>query len=511
MRDPESTISTPTEAENRARPCVAARILSHPNLARVGDFTPLFDELGTGTVTIHRHAPEFRSADGRTVLPLQSQRVTRSGLHVVKSERGILLRFEESSPPVVVNGVPLAGERLLSREELARGIIVLFGRYLVLWIGWLELVEPAPPVQGLVGESAVMRHLRQQIHRVAAMEVPVLVRGETGVGKELVARALHDVGLRAKQEYVAVNVASIPPSTAASELFGHKRGAFTGATEDRKGYFLQAHKGTLFLDEIGEVSFDVQALLLRAVQNGVIQPLGGVLREVDVRLIAATDADLEAAVTRREFREPLLRRFSYEIHVPPVRVRRDDIGLLFYHLLRERLDATGEGHLLVASGAEEEPWVPGSYVAEMAQYDWPGNVRELSSVALRFIVENKQRARGRITDELRRLITPRDSLPVAAAGPEVANGNTDAPSDEAIKQALRDAGYSAEKAARRLGLSKSYLYKRIEKSKLLRGARALALDEIRAAIATCGGDVARAAARLEVSERALRLRLRSAT
>jgi two-component system nitrogen regulation response regulator GlnG len=511
VRDPESTISTPTEAENRARPCLAARILCHPNLARVGDFTPLFDERGTGTIAIHRHAPEFRSADARTVLPLQSQRVTRSPLHVTKFERGVVLRFDEASPPVVVNGTPLIGERSISNEALARGVVVLFGRYLVLWIGWLQLVEPAPLVQGLVGESSVMRHLRQQIHRVAPMEVPVLVRGETGVGKELVARALHGVGLRDKQEYVAVNVASIPPSTAASELFGHKRGAFTGATEDRKGYFLQAHKGTLFLDEIGEVSFDVQALLLRAVQNGVIQPVGGVLRQVDVRLIAATDADLEAAVARREFREPLLRRFSYEIHVPPVRARRDDIGLLFYHLLRERLEATGEGHLLVASGAEEEPWVPGSYVADMAQYDWPGNVRELSSVALSFIVENKQRARGRITDELRRLITPREPPREDAVPPESAKGNTDALSDEALKRALRDSGYSAEKAARRLGVSKSYFYKRIEKSKLLRGARALELDEIHAAVSTCGGDIAQAAARLEVSERALRLRLRGAT
>src|SRR5262249_39624938 len=156
--------------------------------------------------------------------------------------------------------------------------------------------------------------------------------------------AIHKHSRRAASPYVAVNVAGVPPTMAASELFGHKRGSFTGASQERKGYFAQAHGGTLFLDEIGDVSFDVQALLLRAVQEGAIQPLGGGVKQVDVRLIAATDSDLESAVARRESREPLLRRFSYEIHVPPLRARRDDVGLLFLHLLRERLTSINKKH-----------------------------------------------------------------------------------------------------------------------------------------------------------------------
>ena len=518
-RDPDSTISTPTDADDAARPCIAARILAHPDPARVGDFAPLFDADRRGTVLIHRQSPAFRSPDGRHASPLSSRRATRSPLRVTRRGPGLLVAYDAPSPGVEVNGQRLAGERACSPEEVTAGIVVLFGKDVVLWIGLLELLEPAPAVRGLIGESTVMRRLRQQIHRVAEMDVPVLLRGETGAGKELAAHAIHVHSKRAGSKYVAVNVAGIPPTMAASELFGHNRGSYTGATESRKGYFQQADGGTLFLDEIGDITFDMQALLLRAIQHGVIQPLGGTTRHVDVRLIAATDSDLEAAVARREFREPLLRRFSYVIRVPPLRSRRDDIGMLFYHLLRERLESMDDSRRLTPASADDEPWVPGAYVAELALYEWPGNVRELSNVALNFAVENRGRPRVRVTDELRRLV--QRQAPHADAG-GAADGDVPSPppghrrrprtgpSEEDIANALRLEGYSPERAARRLGVSKSHMYKRLGSTPGYRRASDIPLEEIRAAFERYKGDARAAAETLRISERALLLRLRAA-
>ncbi|HET6281340.1 MAG TPA: sigma 54-interacting transcriptional regulator, partial [Polyangia bacterium] len=503
--------STPTDADDdTSRRFIAARVLTHPDPARVGEFAPLFDAgvEDTRSVVVNRLSPEFRTPAGDRSGPLESTRISRSPLEVTRHLDGLRLNYAFASPAVEVNGQPLVGQRVLSAEELQAGIIVLIGKDLVLWIGWLELIDPAPAVKGLVGESTVMRRLRQQIHRVADLEVPVLLRGATGVGKELVAAAIHKYSRRAAASYVAVNVAGVPPTMAASELFGHKRGAFTGATEERKGYFAQANGGTLFLDEIGDVSFDVQALLLRAVQEGVIQPLGGSTRQVDVRLIAATDSDLESAVARHEFREPLLRRFSYEIHVPALRTRRDDIGILFYHLLRERLESMGEGHRLESPASSVDPFVPGAYIAQMALYSWPGNVRELANVALKFAIENRGRARARIGDELRNILRPRNDRSPETTSTPPASRRAEEVSDADIIAALQAEGYRRERAAKRLGVSKSYLYKRLQGSPASRSVQDISTDEIRSALSDCGGDVGAAAERLRVSGRALRLQLK---
>jgi two-component system nitrogen regulation response regulator GlnG len=507
----EATLSTPTAADGARQRFIGARVLAHPQWARVGDFATLFDddpsELGRA-VALSRLAPEFRRSSGELTGPLASARITRTPLELVRAPEGLRLVAGPASPPLEVDGVLVHGERLVTDAELEAGVVVLSGRDLVLWLGWIDAFEPAPPIAGLIGESTAMRKLRQQIHRVADLDVPVLLRGATGVGKELVAAAIHKLSRRANESYVAVNVAGVPPTMAASELFGHKRGSFTGALEERKGYFAQASGGTLFLDEIGDVSFDVQALLLRAVQEGVIQPLGGNTRKVDVRLVAATDSDLESAVARREFREPLLRRFSYEIHVPPLRARRDDVGPLFYHFLRERLESMNEGHRLTPTSADAEPFVPASYVARLARHDWPGNVRELANVALKFAVENRGRARAKIGEDLEAVLrAPRKAAPAseAALAPDKAASEI---SDADIVAALEFEGFRRERAARRLGISKSYLYKRLDAGGLAPAADRLPPEEIRSALAACAGEIAAAAARLRVSPRALTLRLK---
>ena len=517
----DETISSLTDTAGAGDRFLGARVLAHPDPTRVGDFAPLFDSLAveaTAAMEISRTSPSFRASDGATTGPLESRRITRTPLRMVCTGAGLrLLRSEKAA--VEINGVPLAADRNVTEAELETGIVVLLGKDLALWVGWMESPDSTRKVAGLVGESAAMLKVREQIQRVADLDVPVLLRGATGVGKELVAAAIHRRSRRASGAYVAVNVAGFPPTMAASELFGHTRGAFTGAFEAREGYFAQASGGTLFLDEIGDVSFDVQALLLRAVQEGVIQPLGGKTRHVDVRLIAATDSDLESAVARREFREPLLRRFSYEIRIPPLRERRDDVGLLFYHLLGERLKMTGELERLTPS-PDGDPFVPAAYVASMALYDWPGNVRELANVALRFAIENRGRPRTRVGDELWAAIRPRaagerysglGASPVAAMAPQgasLAGSIKAAPSDEDILEALRAEGFRRERAARRLGVSKSFLYRRLIGSPGAPKADGISTEEIKAALSASDGDLVSAAERLRISVPALRLQLR---
>jgi two-component system nitrogen regulation response regulator GlnG len=170
------------------------------------------------------------------------------------------------------------------------------------------------------------------------VNAPVLLRGESGTGKELVAHAIHEASPRRTGPYVAVNMAAIPPSLAAAELFGATRGAFTGADHDRPGYFSRAHRGTLFLDEIGETAPEVQALLLRVLEAGEVQAVGGLEpRRVDVRVLAATDADLQGMTAMDRFRAPLLHRLmAGYLQVPALRARREDFGRLLYAFLRGR-------------------------------------------------------------------------------------------------------------------------------------------------------------------------------
>jgi two-component system NtrC family response regulator/two-component system nitrogen regulation response regulator GlnG len=223
----------------------------------------------------------------------------------------------------------------------------------------------------LLGHSPAMQDLYKMIGRVAPTDMTVLIAGESGTGKELVARAIHRYSLRAEGPWVALNCAAIPEPLLESELFGHERGAFTGATERKPGSFEQASEGTLFLDEVGELPLAVQAKLLRALQEKEIRRLGG--REsiaVDVRIIAATNKNLEAAISRGEFREDLYYRLNViHLHLPPLRARREDISLLALFFLTHY-------------GRELERPV-GGFTPEaldtLMDHAWPGNVRELEN------------------------------------------------------------------------------------------------------------------------------------
>ena len=227
----------------------------------------------------------------------------------------------------------------------------------------------------IVGASKSMRRLLEATGRVAGRDVTVLVRGETGTGKEFVAELLHAQSARAKNPLVRFNCAALPADLADAELFGHVKGAFTGATNTRPGYFSQANGGTLILDEVGELPPLVQAKLLRALQEGEIQPVGsGRIDKVDVRVVAATNRDLAADVKTGSFREDLYYRLAVvELVVPPLRERKDDIPALAEEFARRYGDKFGLGPITL------EP----ALVQELVASDWPGNVRQLENTIAR--------------------------------------------------------------------------------------------------------------------------------
>ena len=288
----------------------------------------------------------------------------------------------------------------------------------------------------LVGISAPMAELRHSIAQLADVDVDVLLHGETGAGKEVAARALHDFGHRAKGPFVAINCAAIPETVFESEIFGHEKGAFTGAAGSRVGKFEYARGGTVFLDEIESMPLALQAKVLRAIQERVVEPLGSnQQRQLDVRFIAATKLDLKAESEAGRFRADLYFRLAtVELALPPLRARREDIGLL------HALFATAAAHRF---GVEEPP-ADASLIRGLEAQDWPGNVRELKTVAERFVLGFGRRGASA-------LLAHAPTLPERVAQFEA----------DAITSALRECKGSTADAANRLGLPRRTLNEKI--------------------------------------------------
>jgi transcriptional regulator with GAF, ATPase, and Fis domain len=303
---------------------------------------------------------------------------------------------------------------------------------------------------GIVGDSAGMRLAMERLEQVAPLDVTVLLRGETGTGKELFARALHDRSSRQGQALVRVDCAALPPTLIESELFGHERGAFTGATTMRQGRFELADGGTIFLDEIGDLAPDLQAKLLRVLQEGEFERVGSSkVRQVDVRVVAATHVDLDQAVAQGRFRADLFYRLNvFPITLPPLRERREDIPDLVWAFIKRRQHALGR---LITS-------VPAAAMDALQRHDWAGNVRELENVI--------ERAMIRATSGTLHLEECLDPSP-AAAQPMTGTGETlDALQRRYIEKVLQECGgriNGVGNAAVRLGLHPNTLRFRIKK------------------------------------------------
>jgi DNA-binding NtrC family response regulator len=236
----------------------------------------------------------------------------------------------------------------------------------------------APDGQGIIAESLEMQKILEVIRQVAPTDITVLITGESGVGKEVIAKAIHAGSPRSKKPLITVNCGAIPEGIIESELFGHERGSFTGASEQRKGYFELADDGTIFLDEIGELPLSAQVKFLRILENGEYLRVGSSLpRKVDVRVIAATNKDLEHEVRHKRFRADLFYRLrSVNIAIPPLRNRPEDIPTLFRHFVQE----VGEKNGVPFAGVTDEA------MDVLKSYSWPGNVRELRNVVESLLV-----------------------------------------------------------------------------------------------------------------------------
>ena len=313
----------------------------------------------------------------------------------------------------------------------------------------------------IVGTSFVIRSLLEQIETVGPTPARVLVTGENGTGKELVARALHRRSARADNAFIEVNCAAIPGELIESELFGHMRGSFTGAVQDRAGKFEQANRGTLFLDEIGDMSLSAQAKVLRVLQDGEVTRIGGSKRlTIDVRVLAATNKDLEAEIGAGRFREDLFYRLNVvPLHVPPLRERRGDIPLLARHFLQVLSERDGMTPRGITADA----------LAHLERLEWQGNVRELRNTVERLLIL----ATGpQITIADVERLTGRRAIEPGGLG-ALADIGTFEEFKHAAERAyllhkLRQYDWNVSETARALDMPRSNLYKKIERYRLVR-------------------------------------------
>jgi transcriptional regulator with GAF, ATPase, and Fis domain len=315
----------------------------------------------------------------------------------------------------------------------------------------------------IVGASDEMRRVFQELDRIIEAELPVLIQGESGTGKELIARAIHFNGPRKELPFVVENCAALPDTLLESELFGHTRGAFTGAERTKKGLLEQAHGGTLFLDEIGDMSPEMQKKLLRVLQEGEVRPLGSTQTlRVDVRLLAASHQDLEELVRQGRFREDLFYRVNVlTLRLPALRERRDDVPLLAAALLTRAAREAGRG----------APHLPHEVLAALAAYNWPGNVRELENEMRRVLLLAPEEVR------LEHLSAAIRAGPRLATDPIEVNHIGDLRSSvvrferQAIQDALDRNGGNKSRAAKELGISRFALQRKLEKYGLEQRAR----------------------------------------
>ena len=332
-------------------------------------------------------------------------------------------------------------------------------------LGMLEGVQVSR--REMIGDSPAMQALKQEVLTVASSQLPVLIHGETGVGKELVAQALHALSARSNLPLVVINCAALPDQLIESELFGHVKGAFSGADRDRLGKFELANGGTLFLDEVGELSASAQAKLLRVLQSGQVQRVGSDKEHrVDVRIVAASNRDLSAEVKAGRFRADLYHRLcAYPLHIPPLRDREDDVVLLAGYFLEQNRSRLGLRNLRLGRGCE----------AALKHYSWPGNVRELEHTLGRAALKARRDESGpMVTIELEHLDLVNDQpayhiarRPSVAALEDVDGLNyrdaVDAFSRKLVQRTLQHTQGNRAAAARQLGLDSGNFHRMVKR------------------------------------------------
>ncbi len=386
--------------------------------------------------------------------------VSRFHCELRHTESGFLLTDLGSTNGTVV------GALRIKEAYVQDEVIIQLGRASVRFIPGKEVARvdasKANRFGKLVGRSQKMREIFGILEKLAATDLGVLVQGETGTGKDVVARAIHEAGPRSSGPFVVFDAGAVSPNLIESELFGHERGAFTGATEQRKGAFEQANGGTLFIDEIGELALELQPKLLRALEQREIQRVGGNKRiPVDVRVVCATNRNLADEVKAGHFRNDLFFRISVVVlRLPPLRDRREDIELLVPVFLKS---APGAGKDAPVREASKEA------LAALTKYDWPGNVRELRNVietALALcsgpVLEPADLHISR-DDDASFMDDPAASAADGAGATSLAGKTLESIEKEAIAQTLSDLNGNRSAAARALGIAPSTLYLKLKK------------------------------------------------
>jgi len=381
-------------------------------------------------------------------LSADTEAVVLTGKSSLETAVGALRQgaFDYLTKPCKLVEIEALLNRVLQKRELTQKFRALKRR-----------VEQAEGPSKLIGDSAEIERVRKLIAKVAPTESTVLITGETGTGKELVARAVHDQSSRSDMPFVAINCGALPESLIESELFGHRKGSFTGADEHRVGLFEVADGGTLFLDEIGELPKAMQAKLLRVLESGEIRRVGeNQSLTVDVRVVCATHRRLDEMVEEGDFRQDLMFRVNtFEIHIPPLRERMEDVPLLAQHLLKRLRPHIRPADALFTPEATEK----------LSQHDWPGNVRELANV-----VEHASILCDELpisAEHLRELFAVRRlriDAPVGKVEGPITLRNLEM---QAIYQALERNGGNKPKTAEELGISLKTLYNKLNQGQNL--------------------------------------------
>ncbi|MBC3916853.1 sigma-54-dependent Fis family transcriptional regulator [Undibacterium sp. CY18W] len=498
MTDTDYTLTSPlSRLSDNASALLGLTVVWHPDSQRIGE--QFIASNPDGLVEVSRFLPLFRHP-AKEGLALGYGGISRDPVRITRDGNdGIVITPPASRMVVEVNGTEITAPVALSREQIEAGVILGLGRAILICLHWMRCLPKHNPAHGFVGVGSAAIVARDQIRQVAGTELPVLLLGETGTGKEIAARAIHAYSKRANAQLVSVNMAALNEALAAADLFGAVKGAYTGAQNARKGLFAEAEGATLFLDEIGNTPASIQPMLLRVLESGDYRPLGAQNdQKSSARLIAATDQDLYS----EGFNQALLRRLeSFIIHLPPLRARREDIGVLLLHLLSTSKMPNDLGTNL-----------PVALVSEFANYDWPGNIRQLSHVLRRALLALQLGEVPQLASLVKTTHKP------ASAGAEQATITADSKiplpvvprkkltelGEDDVLRAMENNDWYIQGAAQELGISRPSMYKLLDSHSQIRRAEQIPMEEIRQTLETSAGDIEACAALLKTPSEALR-------
>ena len=507
-------------------------VVFHPDLTRIGASMKLGTIDASGIMrldasVIGRKAPLFSDE-----LAIDDPHVSRRALTLSHHARGPLLA-DDSGVSHCQLGPDKSASMAVTFDELKRGLSIRFGHGVVCWLrlsqAQRDVAEHVAHVGNeFAGVSPEASAVRRLIDIAARCDLPALLCGETGVGKEIVARAIHARSHRNQLPLVSVNMAALPETLADAELFGVARGAYTGA-ETRDGYFQAADNGTLFLDEIGEAPLSLQPKLLRTLQEGEVPVVGGKTKRVDVRIIAASDANMSDT---SRFKQPLLHRLAgITIDIPPLSARREDLGVLLLASSARVPSSRGASHVKdpsLAAGislesshrsvplgldlAKNTPSIAAAwaqFVYDALNTEWPGNVRAFLLAAQRYALKLSDHENKFVCDSSAVEDNESDSDTWSTRGRDRGSAKRGASIDDArLKHEHEAANYEIAETARRLGMSRQAVYRRLQQIPELRLAGQLPDREFWVAIKSVGDDIDALSRHLKISRAAIAQRLK---